>query len=86
MAKTYSRFVCQVCGKVSSRAFGRCPGCGSWDSMIEEIVETENEKSAHAIRGLTGTSRVHSLSEIESQQEERLPLPIEEFARVLGGG
>jgi len=86
MAKTYSRFVCQVCGKVSSRAFGRCPGCDSWDSMIEEIVETENEKSAHAIRGLNGTSKVHSLSEIESLQEERLPLPIEEFARVLGGG
>ncbi len=86
MAKTYSRFVCQVCGKVSSRAFGRCPGCDSWDSMIEEIVEAEPEKSARATRGLTGTSKVHSLSEIEGLQEERLPLPIEEFARVLGGG
>jgi len=54
--------------------------------MVEEIVEVENEKSARAIRGLTGTSKVHALNEIENQAEERLPLPIEEFARVLGGG
>ncbi|HOF28148.1 MAG TPA: DNA repair protein RadA [Anaerolineaceae bacterium] len=86
MAKTHSRFVCQVCGKVSSRAFGRCPGCDSWDSMIEEIVEAETEKSARAVRGLTGTSKVQPLAAIEGRQEERLPLPIEEFARVLGGG
>ena len=86
MAKTYSRFVCQVCGKVSSRSFGRCPGCDSWDSMVEEIVEAESEKSARAVRGLIGTSRVHTLSEIEGRPEDRLALPIEEFARVLGGG
>ncbi len=86
MAKTYSRFVCQVCGKVSSRSFGRCPGCESWDSMVEEIVEAENEKSARAVRGLIGSSQVRALTDIESQQEDRLPLPIEEFARVLGGG
>ena len=86
MAKTYSRFVCQVCGKVSSRSFGRCPGCDSWDSMVEEIVEAESEKSARAVRGLIGTSRVHTLSEIEGRPEDRLALPIEEFSRVLGGG
>jgi len=54
--------------------------------MIEEIVEAETEKSARAVRGLTGTSKVQPLAAIEGRQEERLPLPIEEFARVLGGG
>lgn len=45
MAKAYSRYVCQVCGKISSQAFGRCPACDSWDSMVEEVVEPEDRKS-----------------------------------------
>ncbi len=57
MAKAYSRYVCQVCGKVSSQSFGRCPACDSWDSMVEEVVEPEVSHSARAVRGLATPSR-----------------------------
>lgn len=86
MAKTHSQYVCQVCGKISSRFFGRCPSCDSWDSMIEEVVENEPISSARGMRGLSGTSTPRRLSEIEGDSEERLALPMSEFARVLGGG
>ena len=86
MAKSYTRYVCQVCGKTSSRSFGRCPSCDSWDSMIEEIVQDSSIKSKSPVKGLLGSSKVRPLSEIEGQVEERIPLKIDEFARVLGGG
>ena len=86
MAKTHSQYVCQVCGKISSRSFGRCPSCDSWDSMIEEVVESEPVSSARAVRGLSGSSTPRRLSEIEGDSEERMNLPMSEFARVLGGG
>ena len=85
MAKTHSQYVCQVCGKISSRSFGRCPSCDSWDSMIEEVVESEPVSSARAVRGLSGSSTPRRLSEIEGDSEERMTLPMTEFARVLGG-
>lgn len=86
MAKSYTRYVCQVCGKTSSRAFGRCPSCDSWDSMVEEIVQEPSAKATSTVRGLNGTSQVRRLADIEGQLEDRVPLEMEEFSRVLGGG
>jgi len=65
---------------------GRCPQCGAWNSMVEEIVAAPS-KSVHAAgRGLTGASTPRRLDEIEGDGEERWSLSIGEFARVLGGG
>ena len=86
MAKTYTQYVCQVCGKTSPRPLGRCPGCDSWNSMVEEIVEDEPKPSARAVRGLMGMSEPRKLKDIQGESEDRLPLPIAEFSRVLGGG
>jgi len=87
MARTQTRFVCQECGRISPKALGRCPQCGAWDSMIEEIVETQQTASSHANQhGLGGLSIPKKLSEIEGNSDERIPVPIGEFSRVLGGG
>ncbi len=64
---------------------GQCPQCKAWESMIEEVVEAPT-KSKSAPRGLSGRSTPRRLSEITGDIEERMPLPIGEFARVLGGG
>ncbi|GAB4528173.1 MAG: DNA repair protein RadA [Anaerolineales bacterium] len=85
MAKPKTRYVCQECGRVSVRPMGRCPGCNAWDSMIEEIIAPEAPAAKTVWQGaLPSTPR--RLSEIGGDVEERLPLPIVEFARVLGGG
>jgi len=87
MAKTKTRFVCQECGRTSPKALGRCPQCGAWDSMVEEIVEsnqtTLSRVSKHGMGGLSVPVR---LNQIEGDSEERIPVPIKEFSRVLGGG
>lgn len=87
MAKTLTRFVCQECGKTSPKALGRCPQCGAWDSMVEEIVAENKAAPGRAgSHGLGGFSIPKRLSDIEGDSEERIPVPIEEFSRVLGGG
>ncbi len=87
MPKTQTHYVCQQCGRTSPRQLGRCPQCGAWGSMVEEVIPTAIT-AAHPApgHGLTGRSSPQRLSEIEGDAEERLAVPMVEFARVLGGG
>lgn len=86
MPKTHTQFVCQQCGRRFARPMGKCPQCGAWNSMIEEIVAPEPAASHAAARHVSGFSSPRRLSEISADVEERYPLTISEFARVLGGG
>ncbi len=88
MAKVQTRYVCQNCGRVSAAPMGKCPGCNSWGTMIEELVTPEPAAAKAPPAGSLnlGHSIPRKLHEIEGDDEERLSLPIGEFARVLGGG
>ena len=86
MAKTHTRYVCQECGRVAASYMGKCPQCGSFNSMVEEVVHDEPVAKNTAVRGLTGRSAPRAIGDISSDAEDRINLPIGEFARVLGGG
>ncbi len=86
MPKTHTRYVCQQCGRVSAGYMGKCPQCGSFNSMVEEIVSDEPAGGKNAPRGLSGRSTPRRLSDVSGEAEDRIPVPIGEFARVLGGG
>ena len=86
MAKTHTRFVCQECGRVAASYMGKCPQCGSFNSMVEEVIHEEPVSKNSSVRGLTGRSSPRSIGDISSDSEDRIHLPIGEFARVLGGG
>jgi DNA repair protein RadA/Sms len=86
MAKTHTRYVCQECGRVTASYMGKCPQCGSFNSMVEEVIHEEPATKNTAVRGLTGRSAPRSIGDVSSDSEDRINLPIEEFARVLGGG
>jgi len=85
MPKTHTRYVCQQCGRVSAGFMGKCPQCGSFNSMVEEIV-SEAPIGKSSGRGLGGHSAPRRIGEVSGEAEERIPLPIREFARTLGGG
>ncbi len=85
MAKVKTQFVCQQCGRVTLRQMGRCPQCGTYNSMVEQIVAEPRKGDDRRPVG-TVTSAPKRLRQIEGDVEARLPLPLEEFARVLGGG
>jgi DNA repair protein RadA/Sms len=86
MAKTHTRYVCQECGRVAASYMGKCPQCGSFNSMVEEVIHDEPVSKKTAVRGLTGRSVPRSIGDVTSDAEDRIKVPIEEFARVLGGG
>jgi DNA repair protein RadA/Sms len=87
MPKLITQYVCQQCGRTSPRPLGKCPQCGGWDTMVEEVIEAAPSASGKStVRGLTGHSAPKRMSDITGDAEERIPLPIGEFARVLGGG
>jgi DNA repair protein RadA/Sms len=55
--------------------------------MVEEIIEDQKTALSRAsVYGLGGLSTPKRLSEIEGDSEDRITVPLGEFARVLGGG
>ena len=92
--KLKSVYVCSNCGETSPRWMGRCPSCGSWNTMNEDVVAeapkagTPAARQAAAARqeGVT-TLTARRLSEISTTEEKsRILTGISELDRVLGGG
>jgi DNA repair protein RadA/Sms len=84
LAKTRTEFICQQCGYASPRGMGRCPRCNAWNSMVEQVAAAPARSAAPPSRPVL--SRPRRLREVDGGEESRLPLSIEEFSRVLGGG
>ncbi|RKL63724.1 DNA repair protein RadA [Thermoanaerobacteraceae bacterium SP2] len=77
--KEKKRFVCQQCGSVALKWMGRCPECGSWNSIVEEIIHPV-EKTASC------SKKPQLMDEVIYSEEERTTTYIKELDRVLGGG
>lgn len=86
MAKSYSQYVCQDCGFSSPGYLGRCPNCGNWDTLVEELVEKSSQARFPAPSRFNATSVPLPIQEIRSDEQSRLVLKHQEFSRVLGGG
>jgi DNA repair protein RadA/Sms len=86
MAKLKTKFVCQECGSESPKWLGKCPGCHSWNSMIEEIEQSEvKTRGRQAVLGGM-KEKAASIIHIESSHESRVTTLLPELDRVLGGG
>lgn len=78
-------YFCNECGFESSKWMGQCPACKAWNSFVEEKV---NKKSVSGNGSLTRREEVKPLpmSEINTEEESRTVIGINELDRVLGGG
>jgi DNA repair protein RadA/Sms len=83
MAKPRTTFVCQQCGFTSPGFLGRCPNCGSWNSMVETIEDRRPGVTGPRTRA---AARAQPLREVGSAEHDRITVPIQELDRVLGGG
>ena len=86
MAKTKSVFFCKECGNESPKWIGHCPGCGAWNSYVEESVVVGKDKSAKNMITVASKAKPVKVQEISSAKETRLDLECGELNRVLGGG
>lgn len=79
-AKTKSIYACTECGAESTKWYGRCPTCGAWNSM-EEQIQTPN-----ASGGGFSAAKVQSIVHIQPNNRQRYQTGMKELDRVLGGG
>lgn len=86
MAKTKTAYVCTECGYDSPKWYGKCPSCGSWNTMAEEIVREEKQGKQLNILAPGGGNRPVRLWEIAGTEDARFSTGIGELDRVLGGG
>lgn len=87
MAKSRSVFVCSECGAQSPQWLGRCPNCGKFGTLVEEITEAAPaaQKTAKRERSATGHVPV-PLHQVHEEKFERVSSGIAELDTVLGGG
>ncbi|HIU63823.1 MAG TPA: DNA repair protein RadA [Candidatus Avacidaminococcus intestinavium] len=83
MAKIKTNYVCQKCGYTTLKWLGKCPECGSWDSLVEERCAPEEKKHALINKEKAVPKTIDS---VQTEQVKRMATGIREFDRVLGGG
>ena len=87
MAKSKTIYVCSECGYETPKWLGKCPDCGSWNTLVEQeaapVLRQEEKKLKRAPGGDAQAVRV---DEIPDEAMERRSSGIAELDRVLGGG
>ena len=79
-SKTKSVYACTECGAESSKWYGRCPSCGAWNSMEEQVQSLSTSAAVHS------GAKVQSIASIQPNDRQRYPTGLNELDRVLGGG
>lgn len=81
-------FFCKECGYESAKWLGKCPGCNSWNSFVEEKINKKNtsKTTGSHLSTFSKTSTVKKLKDIVVTKEIRLNTGYEELNRVFGGG
>ncbi|HEY4620840.1 MAG TPA: ATPase domain-containing protein, partial [Gaiellaceae bacterium] len=81
MARVATQHVCSECGTASPRWLGKCPGCGAFGTLVEEIQTARPSRTAPS-----GARTPVPLGEVRAKESERLATEVAELDRVLGGG
>ena len=82
-------YICDICEYKSPKWLGKCPACGSWNSFVEDVVETSagsasQVKRVSATRSLSGEAVAYA--DLELPEFMRSATGLGELDRVLGGG
>jgi DNA repair protein RadA/Sms len=80
MAKVVVQYSCTECGTTAGRWFGKCPGCGAFGTLVEEL-------SGHAGPAGAASARApQRLADVKVEEATRISTGVPELDRVLGGG
>ncbi|OLP15831.1 DNA repair protein RadA [Leptolyngbya sp. 'hensonii'] len=100
MAKSRTHYVCNHCGAESPQYFGKCPLCGSWNSLLEQVapvlpagagasgagMAVRQKKRSARSEDTSQAKAALTLNQISDYPQTRLPSGYRELDRVLGGG
>jgi DNA repair protein RadA/Sms len=85
MPSFHSKYICQQCGYESTGWLGKCPECGTWNSLVETVVEVAKAPRSGGKVSLK-QAKTQSLNQIKAAATKRIFTKIPELDRVLGGG
>ena len=85
MAKTKIEFICRECGSSHHQWAGQCLDCKEWNTLEEVVISLATSSKPESLKDLPA-SKVQNLSEIKSQNNNRLSTGLSELDRTLGGG
>ena len=64
--KRKTKFMCQECGYESPKWMGKCPGCGAWNTMVEEVEKVTTRRGAFAhSEGTTVAAKPTAITAVE---------------------
>ncbi len=87
MAKLKSAYFCSSCGNETPKWMGKCPACGEWGTLVEELVRKESTSKKGDTRSFEAVkSQPKLLRQINASEEPRIDMRDAELNRVLGGG
>ena len=78
-------YVCQECGYDTPKWMGRCPGCGAWNTLVEETIAPEPAKGGLRL-GLSDAQKPQPIAAVKIEDMPRFLTGSGELDRVLGGG
>jgi DNA repair protein RadA/Sms len=84
--KLRSSFVCQQCGGETPQWYGKCPQCGTWNSLVETVKESSLPQSSQVRLKMGSGSKPVKLSDVKHIEKNRAKSGFIEFDRVMGGG
>ena len=87
MAKSKTVYVCSECGYETPRWLGRCPDCGSWNTLTEQESAPEPRLEEKKLKRAPGSdAQAMRIDQIPDESMARRTCGIGELDRVLGGG
>jgi DNA repair protein RadA/Sms len=86
MAREKTLYTCRECGGTNPKWLGKCPHCGTWNSMDESVAEPTAGPGKNRFQALAKSLPVATLADIQAADVARTPTGLEELDRVLGGG
>ncbi len=84
--KQKTMFCCSECGNETVKWSGKCPACGSWDSLVEVKLDTTKTRGVAKPLSKLNAKQPKLISELDTEAEIRFSTGIGELDRVLGGG
>ncbi|WP_146553699.1 DNA repair protein RadA [Rummeliibacillus sp. SL167] len=86
MVKKKTKFFCNSCGYESPKWLGRCPGCGEWNTMVEEVEVISKGPRGAFQHSVNVSQKAAPIISVKSAEAPRVKTELKELNRVLGGG